>query len=73
MTVPEATMDQDDGIEAGKDQIGLARKAFVMEPVAEPSFVEFCPQQALGQGVLAFDAGHHSGAGFGRDDIRHGC
>ena len=72
MTVPETAMDQDDGLEAGKNQIRLARKAFVMEPVAEPSLVELRPQQAFGQGVLAFDVGHHPGSDFGGDDICHG-
>ena len=58
MPVPEAAVDEDDGLVFAQDDIGLAGKVLAMEAEAVAGAVEHGTDEQFGLGILALDRGH---------------
>lgn len=65
VTVPEASMDEENGIAAGEHEVRLAWKVPVMQPKTESAPVQRGPDRQLRFGVLSLDTGHHPASGCG--------
>src|SRR4051794_28434835 len=64
--MPEAAMDEDDGLEFREDDVGGAGEATRVQAETEAEAVEGPAQEQLGTGVLGMNAGHDAGAGGAR-------
>jgi hypothetical protein len=62
VSVPEATMHEEDGFKFREDQIRLARKVPAMEPETQSETVCGGTHNTFWQRVLASDATHHATA-----------
>lgn len=74
MSVPKATVDEDDGAVFRQDEIGLAGQGFVFRAVHREAVAEAVEHRAQGElrlCVLSSDAGHDLGALF-RSEYVHG-
>ncbi len=74
MTVPEATVDEDDAAVFRQDDVGLAGEGSVERTVDGEAVAEAVEQRAESQfrrGVAAVDARHDVGAFLGGEDIHH--
>lgn len=71
MSVPEATVDQDDRSITGKNDVWSAGEVFSMQAKAEPHSMESRPYGQFGLRIFSLDPGHHSGPGLGIDNIAH--
>ncbi len=75
VSVPEASVDEDDGAVLGEDDVGFAWEGAVLGSVdgeAESEAVEDGADGELGLGVARADARHHLRAFFGGEDVGHG-
>lgn len=71
VAVPEAAMNLDDGSPPREHDVRASGKVTCMDPETKSPCVKPAPEQHLGAGVLAADAGHHPRPGFLVDDVRH--
>ena len=58
VAVPEAAVDEDTGAVLAQDDVGMARQARMVEPVAETAGVQPAPDGHLGLGVCRTDGRH---------------
>ena len=74
--VPEATVDEDDFVAAGEDQVRVTRETSAaggaVQPVAVALGVKQSSDQQFGLGVLAADPGHVPAAPLGGQLVGHG-
>ena len=71
VTVPEASVDEDDGAVLGQHEVRGARETFVIEPIPVALFPQCVPDSPLRSRVPGTDAGHVVGAlGWGHS-VRH--
>lgn len=70
--MPEATVNEDDGIVSGQYEIGFAGKRFVVEFVAKAMSMEIFTHEHFGLCVFAFNAAHVEGALFFGMNVGHG-
>ena len=59
VSMPETTVDEADGLMTREYEVGLARKALVVQPVSETTRVKCTTQNHLGARVLASNTRHH--------------
>jgi hypothetical protein len=71
MSMPETTMDKDNGLVFGQDDIRPARQVPGVKPVAKPSGMQCTPNHQLRLGVLSADPRHHPRPGLAVDSIDH--
>lgn len=72
VSMPEAAVDKDGGAVGPQDDVGLARYALDVEPVAIAVTPEPAAHQQLGLGGLAADVRHAAVALFGCHAVGHG-
>ena len=58
MTMPKATVDEDDGAALGKHQVRLSRKPLVIQPVTITPMPQLLPHHPLRRRIPGTDAGH---------------
>ena len=71
MAMPEATVDEDDGAVFGKDDVGLAGEAFVVDTEAEAQAPEGFAEEQLRLGGGGVDGGHVCVALGGCEGVGH--
>jgi hypothetical protein len=69
VTVPEAAMNENDGLVFRENNVRLAGQLLVMEPVTKACFMKRPTDDHFGLCVLAAYAGHHPASGRGIDHI----
>lgn len=69
MTVPEATIDEEQSVMARKNQIWLAGQLLVMQPKSKASGVKPAPDQHLRLSVTAPYGSHVPASGFAVVDV----
>ncbi len=67
MSMPETSIDENDGIVLGKHNIGSPYQAYVIDTKAEPMAKQIAPYQELTLGILRSDA-RHDLATFGKGE-----
>ena len=75
MAVPEAAVDEDDGVVFRQDEIGFAGQGFVIRPIDRKAVAETVEHRAQGEfrlGVAAADAGHDFRALLRSEDVHGG-
>jgi hypothetical protein len=70
MGMPKATMNENDRVPFGKNEVGSARQSGV-NAEAETQGVKALPQRELGSGVLSANAGHHPATDLLAYNINH--
>jgi hypothetical protein len=69
MGVPKATMDEDNGLEAGKDEIGRTREPFIVHAITNANPVESATKMHFRSRVVLPDTGHYPRAGLAIDGV----
>ena len=69
MTVPETSIDLNDGLIARKHKVGLAGKILNMQSIAEPSSMQAPADQKLRFCILAPDSRHHLASFFRANSV----
>ena len=69
--MPEAPMDEDDGVEPGQNEIRRAGEAAHIQSIAVAETVDDRPDLLLGLRVPATDCGHDRGPLGPAEDISH--
>ena len=59
VTMPEAPVHEEHGLEARQDKIRTSRKLFAMEPISQTSAMQRPSQQEFRASILSADARHH--------------
>lgn len=59
VSMPEASMNENDGIVFSEAEVGTARKPGNMKAKAETMAVKAAPEQQFRSGILALYPGHH--------------
>lgn len=72
MSVPVATVDENNGFPLGKDQVRLTWQTFVVQAEAQPEAVRRRTNDHFGSGILALDCSHDLRALGGCDSVGHG-
>ena len=72
MPMPEATVDEDHGLQPGEDDVGGPGEIAALQPKAETEAMEQTPHPPLGRRIGAANARHHSTARLPIDSIDHG-
>lgn len=75
VAVPEAAVDEDDGVVFGKDEVGPAGEVFVFRAVDGEAVTEAVKDGAkreLGFGIAATDAGHDFGSLLRGEEVHGG-
>ena len=70
MVVPEAAVDEDDGLDPREDDVGATSEVAAVESVAEARSVNGAADDHLGLGVLAADRRHDATADGGDSAFR---
>lgn len=71
MLVPEATVNHDDCLVLGKDDVRLSRQVLSVKPEPESERMKGAPHKEFWLGILVLDAAHDLAAFLGRYKIGH--